>query len=199
MKLILASTSKYRAAQLKSIGLEFESVPPLFDEAVEKRLDRTPPQLAQALATKKAEGLANDFPDDILIGGDQVVALGSHIFNKPETSEKAVEHLKILSGQTHQLFTAMTLIYRKQKWEHTEITHLSMRTLSEKTIRAYVKFDHPVDCAGAYKLESGGAALFEAIQTKDPSAIMGVPLIKLIDILLKLGYPLKFRRPNEPK
>lgn len=193
MKLILASTSKYRAAQLTRLGLKFTPIAPKWNEELFKTSLSSAPQLAQTLATKKAKSLAQDFPDDILIGGDQVVTLGDHIFNKPQNLETALEHLKALSGQTHQLFTAITLIYQEQQWEHTDITHLSMRSLPEETLKSYLKWDQPFDCAGAYKIESGGYSLVKSIQTKDPSAIMGLPLIKLMDILIKLKYPIDFK------
>ena len=194
MRLILASTSKYRIAQLESLGLEFKAVAPSFDEETLKNTPGPPSQLAQMLARKKAESLVERFPEALILGGDQIAALGDHIFNKPGTQEKAVQHLKDMAGRTHQLFTAIALIYKGQVWEHIDVTTLSMRSLPEKTFQDYVQFDNPVDCAGACKLESGGMALCKAIETKDPSAITGLPLIKLTDILLEVGYPLPFRR-----
>ena len=192
MEIILASTSKHRASQLSSLGLKFKSVAPKWDEESLKNPSSSPPALAQTLSTKKTESLISDFPNDILIGGDQVVALGNRIFNKPKSPEVALEHLKALSGQKHHLFTAITVIYGKQKWEHTDTTHLSMRPLPDETLRNYLKWDQPLDCAGSYKIESGGYALMQSIQTQDPSAIMGIPIIKLMDILLELKYPLTF-------
>lgn len=185
-------------AQLENLGLEFEAIPPQWEEESLKKLALPPDQLAQTLATQKARSRVDHFPNDIVVGGDQVVVWEGRLFNKPGSPEKAVEHLKSLAGQTHQLFTAITLMYKGQVWKHTDTTHLSMRPLSEEVIRAYIKRDDPINCAGAYKLESAGMALFRSIQTKDPSAITGIPLIKLVDILLEIGYPLKFTIPTTP-
>ena len=179
------------------MGLDFQAIAPKWDEKSHSRFKEagaSPSRVAQWLAKKKAKSLVDDFPDHVLLGGDQIATVNSQILNKPGTPERAFEQLKTLSGQTHQLFTALALIYRGKIWEHVDITHLSMRRLPEETLMSYIKFDNPVDCVGAYKLEAGGAALFSSIQTEDPSAIMGIPLIKLIDILVDLGYPLNFRR-----
>ena len=175
------------------MGLDFQAIAPRVDEDTLKGSYSSPKQLAQFLATKKAQSLVEDFPNSILLGGDQVVALGSEIFDKPKTFDRAVEQLKTLSGHTHQLFTAMTLIYKGQVWEHVDRTDLSMRPLPLDTLLSYVRYDHPVNCAGAYKIESGGVALFHSIQTQDPSSVEGIPLLRLVDILLDLGYPLNFR------
>ena len=178
MEFILASTSPYRANQLKTMGLSFKVRSPKFDENQLKGSQLPPKELAEILAKKKAQSLAQEYPDDLILGGDQVVALENRIFSKPGTPEKAIETLKELSGKTHQIYTSIALIYKTGLWTHTDTTSVSLRSLTEERIRSYVLFDNPVDCAGACKWESGGIALFKSLQTEDPSAITGIPIIK---------------------
>lgn len=179
MKLILASTSPYRATQLNQIGAHFEAAAPDFDEEAAKDLSLSPKALAEQLALGKAESLRDQFPRDAILGGDQLIAFNGQILGKPGTASAAVEQLLSLSGKTHQLMTSVYLITPNQTYQHTDIAEMQMRNLTRAQIEAYVSADSPLDCAGSYKLECAGISLFERINSEDFSAIQGLPLITL--------------------
>ncbi|MEL6548227.1 MAG: nucleoside triphosphate pyrophosphatase [Myxococcota bacterium] len=187
--LILASTSPFRAAQLRQLGLEFETVAPAVDESAHKTEDIAPEELARTLARLKAENVSQTRPDAVVIGSDQVAVCEGERMGKPGDVERAVQQLSRLQGKTHSLFTAVCVTYRGEPIEHCDHTRLSMRALSEEALRRYVVADDPTRCAGAYKIESRGAALFEAIETEDPTAIVGLPLFALVQALEKFGVP----------
>lgn len=190
MDLILASTSRYRQAQVARLGVPFRCVDPLVDEApIKIEMAQAPPRvLAETLARAKAGAVAVRFPDAAVIGADQVVAAAGAILGKPGSDDRAVAQLQALAGRTHELITAMVVLAPGQAWPHTEVATLRMRPLSRAAIERYVAVDHPGDCAGSYKLEERGIALFERIEAADHSAITGLPLIALTSILTELGF-----------
>lgn len=183
--LILASTSVYRKAQLSQLGCEFQTAKPICDEDAVKAQIKDPLRLATTLAKMKAESLALD--DNCVIGGDQVGSLGELILGKPKTFEKACEQLEKMSGQFHQLITAVCVIHKKNLYPIIDITTLEMRKLSSQEIEEYVRRDEPLDCAGSYKIEKSGIALFNKIETEDFTAIQGLPLMKLAKVLRTVG------------
>lgn len=184
--LILASTSVYRQELLKKLGLSFSAQAPLFDEEAFKNKGLPPIELAQTLARGKAESLAK--ATHCVIGGDQLVSFEGKILGKAKTFEKAIEQLSGLQGKTHELITAVCVLYKQEKTEWINVTRLSMRKLSREQIEAYLKKDNPLDCAGSYKIELNGLSLFENIETSDFSAIQGLPLLELGSVLSKYGY-----------
>jgi septum formation protein len=186
MKVILASTSPYRKQLLNQLNLSFSAVAPLADEEqLKKKAPVSVPDLPLFLAQKKAESLAAQYPEDLIIGCDQMGFLHGQPLNKPGTKDKAFLQLKKLQGQTHQLLTALAVLH-KGVWDlHTDVTELSMRSLSDEQIRRYVDLENPIDCAGSYKIEGLGVSLFEKVSTQDPSAIIGLPLMALTRILNK--------------
>lgn len=186
MRLILASTSKYRAELLGRLGLPFESQSPAFDEESYKSKGLDPVTLAQTLARKKAESLAG--PDLCAIGGDQLVSFEGRVLGKPHTFEKACQSLAEMSGKTHELVTAVHVISPKQSWDILDRTVLTMRSLTTQQIENYVRADQPLDCAGSYKIEKRGISLFAKIQSQDFTAIQGLPLIELTRILTEVGF-----------
>ncbi|WP_339729368.1 nucleoside triphosphate pyrophosphatase [uncultured Gimesia sp.] len=190
MKLILASTSAYRAEQLKRLGLDFEAHDPQVDEALFKQAGFTPETLAEVLALEKAKQVSQQFPDAIVIGGDQLVSFENTILGKPGSVQAAIDQLMSMQGQSHTLITAIAVTGPGFMETHINRTVLKMRQLDKDTIKRYVQFDQPLDCAGAYKLESRGITLFEEIQSTDHSAITGIPLIALTDLLIKAGMTL---------
>lgn len=190
MKLILASTSPYRADQLRRLGLEFETHDPQVDESVLKEAGFSPENLAEILALEKAKQVFQQNPDDIVIGGDQLVSFENSILGKPGTKERAVEQLMSMQGKTHTLITAIAVLGPDFIETHINQTKLKMRPLSKEGIERYVEFDQPLNCAGAYKLESQGITLFEEIESTDHSAITGIPLIALTSLLIKAGVSL---------
>ncbi len=185
---VLASSSRYRRDLLTRIGLEFEVIAPEVDEApVQARPDLTPAEIAQLLAERKAAAVASLRPDAIVIGSDQVATLEGEILTKPGTREKTVQQLRHLAGQTHCLLTAVCIRAPQATQTFLNRTELRMRTFSDEELLRYADFDQPWDCAGGYRVEGQGIALFEAITTSDFTAIQGLPLIELTGLLRQLG------------
>jgi 7-methyl-GTP pyrophosphatase len=190
MDLILASTSPYRRTLVERLGVPFRCVAPQIDEeALKSDLNAaTPRELAERLALAKAASIARSEPDAAVIGGDQVVAFDDRILGKPGTREQAVAQLRMMSGRSHELITSLVVLHRERAYAHTNVTILALRLLTLDEISRYVEADRPLDCAGSYKLEARGIALFERIDSDDHSAIVGVPLIALTTILRTLGF-----------
>ena len=221
--MILASASTSRRQQLKTLSLDFKvevsgidediyKCPPTdCDLSTKKPLEgkvTTPPAgqvplktlsmgaIAQKIAQAKVEKVVQKYPKALVMGGDQMACLGDQIFNKPVTSQKAIQTLGQLQGKTHILFTALHIRYGKKSFSHLEVNKMTMRSLSKNQITAYVQKAQPLECAGAYALERGGLCLFEKIDTKDQSAVIGFPLITLLNQLVRLGVPLPFLTLN---
>jgi septum formation protein len=188
LELILASKSPYRRDLLARLGLPFRCVAPNVDEAAIQAQQRLPQNLAATLAYAKAADVAARFPQAAVIGGDQVALCDGQILNKPGTVENARRQLALLSGRAHQLLTAVCVCSGERILEYIETTTLVMHELSEEAIRRYVEEDRPLDCAGSYKFEARGIALFRSVETTDPSAITGMPLLALGGMLRTLGF-----------
>jgi septum formation protein len=190
VRLILASTSRYRRAQLERLGLPFEVVAPVSNEADIGPEGRAPEEVALLRAAEKAGGVERLCPGAIVIGSDQLVDLDGRILGKPETRDTAFAQLRSLSGRAHRLITAAAVCQGQHVHTHVDTTTLWMRTLTDAEIEHYIEADDPLDCAGTYKIESRGITLFEKVETADPSAIQGLPMIGLVTILRRLGLPL---------
>jgi septum formation protein len=190
--LILASTSAYRRGLLERLGIPFRCRPPLCDESglMREFSGLEPRRLAEKLASAKASSLALEEPDSVIIGCDQLVSFGGRVYGKPGTADRAVDQLAAMSGQTHELITALVVIRRAEVFAHTDVTRLRMRPLSREMIERYVAADRPLDCAGSYKLESRGIVLFDRIESEDHSSVTGMPLIALVTILREIGFPI---------
>lgn len=185
--IVLASTSRYRRALLERLGIPFDAAAPACDEEALKDPALAPQELAEHLAAAKALSLADDHPQAIIIGSDQVADLEGEILGKPGSPAAAVAQLQQMRGRPHRLITAMALWHCGRLHRHTDVTTLHMRPLDDAALERYVAADDPVDCAGAYKLEARGIALFERIESADHSAITGLPLIALVTLLRDLG------------
>jgi septum formation protein len=188
--LVLASTSGYRRGLLERLGVPFRCRAPLCDESALQResAGMEPRRLAETLAMAKASSLGEEEPSSTIIGCDQLVSFGGRVFGKPGTAERAIDQLLSMSGQTHELITALVVTRGPNVFRHTDVTLLRMRPLSRDAIERYVAADRPLDCAGSYKLESRGIVLFDRIESEDHSAITGLPLIALVTILRELGF-----------
>lgn len=186
-KIILGSSSAFRKAQLETLNLEFECFSPDIDEEAIKDQGLTPREVSIELSKQKALKVKEKYPNDIIIAGDQVLNFKGEIFNKPLTSEKAVDHLLKLQGQTHELITSVTIVLQEQMIEHTVVATMKMRELTKDQIEAYVAKDEPLWSCGAYKLETMGIALFESIDCNDHSSIIGLPLLSVSSSLMQLG------------
>lgn len=186
--LILASTSPYRRELLARLRVSFECEAPGVDEGLVQRAGGTPIEIAEKLALLKAKAVAARHPGAIVIGGDQVAALGGTILGKPGSAERASEQLLLLQGQTHELVTAIVVIDQAGLVRtYTEVARLTMRPLGREEINRYVAADNPIDCAGSYKLESLGIALFDQIAAVDHTAIVGLPLLATARLLRECG------------
>jgi septum formation protein len=137
----------------------------------------------------KSEAVFDRNPTSCVIGSDQVCAIGKTIYGKPSSRDAAVKQLQELSGKTHELLTAVTVTWPEGQTTFLNTTRLHMRELSVDEITRYVEADLPLDCAGSYKLEERGIKLFERIEMDDHTAIIGLPLVELSNVLLNLGYP----------
>jgi septum formation protein len=194
MKIILASTSKYRAQLVEKLGLAFECIKPLVDEEIIKSIliseNASPLEMAETLSKQKGTSLQSIYPNDIIISGDQLVNFHGKIIGKPGSKEKAYEQLKLMNNNTHELVTATTLIFDGKVLHNNNITKMKMKNLTDAEIRAYVELDSPIDCAGSIKIESYGISLFEKVDSTDFSAIQGLPLIWISNTIKGLGYEL---------
>jgi septum formation protein len=188
-RLVLASSSRYRAALLRRLGLEFEALTPRVDELEAKRSGLSPREVAERLAISKAEEVARRAPDAYVLGGDQLVELDGEILGKPGSFEGAVAQLERLAGTEHRLITAIALRHPSGHVDlAVDVHRLKMRRLERAAIERVVTADEPYDCAGSYKIERRGILLFEAIDGEDFTAIEGIPLMALGRLLRTAGF-----------
>jgi septum formation protein len=188
LPLILASTSRYRRSLLERIAPPFEVLSPGVDEA--PHAGEAPRARAVRLSLAKARAVAERHPTAVVIGSDQVAALGDRVLDKPGDEETCRAQLSALSGRTAHFFTgcAVVGIDAGLTFEHLDVTTVGFRSLSEAEIHRYVARERPLDCAGGFKVEALGIALFERIDSTDPTALIGLPLIWLASVLRKAGY-----------
>jgi septum formation protein len=186
--LILASTSRYRRALLERIAPPFEVQSPQVDEAPLE--GEVPRARALRLSLAKARAVAERHPRAIVIGSDQVAALGDRVLDKPGDEETCRRQLGALSGRTAHFFTGCAVIGidAEMRYEHLDTTTVTFRSLTDTEIRRYVAREKPLDCAGGFKVEALGITLFERVESADPTALIGLPLIWLSSALRKAGY-----------
>ena len=186
-QLVLASTSKYRQALLARLGLAFDTAAPGVDEA--PLPNELPAETALRLSRLKAQAVQPRFPDALIIGSDQVAALGDERFDKPGTHEVAVRQLRRLSGETVDFHTAVCLLDARAARLESRVVpvRVTFRTLDEHRIEAYLRREKPYDTAAAAKAESLGIALIARIETDDPTSLIGLPLIAVTEMLERAG------------
>jgi len=194
-ELVLASTSVYRRELLRRLGVAFRCVAPRLDEASLDTEGREPVEIAALLALGKASSILPFEPSATIIGSDQIVAIEGRILGKPGSHKSAVDQLTSLSGRTHELITAVAVLNAgeppqeaRRSWLHSDVSRMTMRALSRGEIERYVDHEKPFDCTGSYKFEARGIVLFEKVETDDPSAITGLPLIALVSFLRSIGH-----------
>lgn len=187
MDLVLASTSHYRQELLNRLKLQFRCVPPYTDET--PLPGELPSALAQRLARSKARSVAELHPGAVVIGSDQVAAIDGYVQGKPGSFEVAAEQLRSASGREMHFFTAIAVICIDLQFEqfHVEPFTARFRPLSDDQIANYLRHDEPYDCAGSFKVESLGIALFERLVGNDPTSLQGLPLLKLTRMLASVG------------
>jgi septum formation protein len=188
--LILASTSPYRAALLERFGLPFEARKPAVEES--EVLGESPRERAARLADAKADAVARQFPEAVVIGSDQVAAAKGAILHKPGIAENCQAQLKFISASTAEFHTACTVrcVVDSLRLSHVDTTSVRLRALQDTEIERYVERERPFDCAGGFKAEALGITLFERMDSEDPTAIVGLPLIWLAGALRTAGYSL---------
>lgn len=188
-RIILASSSVYRQELLRRLQIDFETVVPDIDESV--KAGEKPSALVQRLAQEKAAVIANNVSNAIVIGSDQVAAFDDTILGKPGNFETAVEQLKMISGKTVIFHTGLAVIDTNTSTTQIDDiqTRVEFKTLSEETIKSYLEKEPAFNCAGSFKSESLGIALTKKISEDDPTALIGLPLIRLVQMLEKIGYP----------
>ncbi len=186
--IVLASSSPYRRDLLDRFLDEYEAVAPEVDERNAKNLP--PAELARHLARKKAEAVAVNARQALVIGADQVAVLDDRVLGKPGEHARAVEQLLAASGKAVTFLTAVCILdpVGRARYEHTDKTVVRFRRFDRRLAEAYLRHDEPYDCAGSFKLEGAGFVLFESVTTDDPTALIGLPMIWLADRLLQLGY-----------
>jgi septum formation protein len=184
--LILASTSPYRRELLQRLRLPFECVRPEVDE--QPLQAESPAQLVRRLARAKADAVAARFPQAWVIGSDQAADLDGHILGKPGGRAAAIAQLSAMGGRTVRFHTAVSLRCGAHALAAVDLTQVRFRALSAAEIERYVDAEQPFDCAGSFKCEGLGIGLFEAIESHDPTALVGLPLIALAGLLREAGY-----------
>lgn len=189
-EIILGSTSRYRRELLERFRLPFTVQKPEVDET--PRLHEEPAALAQRLAIAKAQTVAINYPQALVIGSDQVADLNGSAIGKPGNYERAVEQLQRMSGQTVIFQTAVALVCQAQNFQMSELVAVKVhfRTLSHAEIDRYLRAEEPYDCAGSAKSEGLGITLLEAIHNTDPTALIGLPLIATARLLRAAGVQL---------
>ena len=187
---VLGSTSPYRRELMQRLGLPFEVLAPGVDETPEP--GETPAALAQRLALAKARAVARQRPAAIVIGSDQVADLNGEPLGKPGTHERAVEQLQRMRGQTVVFQTALAVVCLDSGFEAADLApvRVCFRDLDDGEIERYLRTEQPYDCAGSAKSEGLGIALLERIDSDDPTALVGLPLIRTCRLLRAAGVHL---------
>ncbi|MDE2423656.1 MAG: septum formation protein Maf [Betaproteobacteria bacterium] len=190
MTVILASSSMYRKELLNRLQIPFLTLSPHIDES--PLANERPIDLAERLAIEKARVIAEQHPDSVVIGSDQCADLAGEIINKPGNHENAVLQLKKASGNKMVFYTGLAVVSVQQSLAFSCVveTQVKYKVLSEEIIENYLNKEQPYDCAGSGKIESLGIVLVDWIKSDDPSALIGLPLIKTADYLSRCGIKL---------
>ncbi len=186
--IVLASSSIYRRGLLDRFLGEYEAVSPKVDESDDGT--EMPEHLAARLAREKAEAVSSTHRDALIIGADQVALLDDQVLGKPGDHQRAIEQLLAVSGRSLRFLTAVCVLdpAGRTRHEHIDRTAVCFRQFDLRLAETYLRHDEPYDCAGSFKIEGAGFVLFESVQTDDPTALIGLPMIWLAETLRKLGY-----------
>jgi len=184
--LILASSSRYRADMLDRLGVPFSTAASGIDET--PKPGESAEDLVRRLALSKAKHIATSHPDALIIGADQVSVLDDRILGKPGTRERAVLQIREMSGKRVDYLSGIALIGPGIERVDIVATRLTYRELGQPEIERYVDRDQPFDCAGAMRSERLGIALLETLASDDPTALIGMPLIRIAEWLRLAGY-----------
>ena len=187
---VLGSTSRYRRELLSRLNLPFDVAAPDVDET--PQIDESPRELALRLALAKARAVAERFPQAVVIGSDQVADLAGQPLGKPGEHTRAVQQLRQMRGQTVVFQTALAVVCLATGFEQVDLAAVKVqfRDLSDDEIENYLQAEKPYDCAGSAKSEGLGIALLESIDNDDPTALVGLPLIRTARMLRAAGVKL---------
>ena len=188
-RLLLASTSRYRAELLGRLGLPFETRAPAVDET--PRPDEPPRDYVLRLAREKAVAVFRQAPGCVVVGADQAAVLDGRLLGKPGTEARAREQLLAASGRSVEFLTGLAVAGPDPEQLRSEVVpfRVVFRRLDEAQIASYVERDQPLDCAGSFRAEGLGIALFRRLEGDDPASLVGLPLIRLVDLLADAGLP----------
>lgn len=188
-QLVLASSSRYRRELLARFGLAFDCADPGIEESATE--SESPPETALRLALLKAQAVAPRFAAALIVGSDQVASLGGRRLGKPGNHAGAARQLRDLSGKAAQFHTAVCVLDARSGAARAQVVpcRVQFRAFDERRIEAYLRREQPYDCAGSARAEGLGIALIERIETDDPTALIGLPLIALAGLLEQAGLP----------
>lgn len=188
--IVLGSSSIYRKQMLEKLQLPFIQHAPDIDETSLE--DETPPQMIERLSRLKAQAVAAEHPDKIVIASDQCATFNNQPVGKPHTHDKAVQQLQDFSGRQIEFYTGLAVIDPRDQSIHQTMdkTVVHFRELNQATIENYLLAEQPYQCAGSFKSEGLGITLFERIESKDPNALIGLPLIELTTLFAQMGIQL---------
>lgn len=187
-ELLLASGSRYRAELLARLRLPFAAVASQADETPQP--GESPRTLVMRLSAAKAQALRHARPRAWILGSDQIAVIAGHIVGKPGSRERAIAQLRAASGRAVDFLTGVVLQTPQRAYEALNVTTVRFRALADAEIERYVDAEAAFDCAGSFKCEGYGISLFEAIDSRDPTALIGLPLIAVCRLLREAGYPL---------
>lgn len=185
MQIILASSSPFRSALLERLGLPFEAVSPDLDERREP--GESPAQMVQRLSAAKAAAILQKHPGALVIGSDQTAVLGDQVLGKPGGHPQAVAQLSACSGREVFFYTGLSVIGNGLELSDMDCTRVLFRELADDEIERYLKREQPYQSAGSFKVEGLGISLFESVDSDDPTALIGLPLIALCRLLRQAG------------
>jgi septum formation protein len=187
LPIVLASSSQYRANLLRKLQLDFICSPSHVDET--PLTGESAEQLARRLSLAKAQAVSAAYPQHLIIGSDQAAVCGEDFLHKPGNREQAIHQLTQQSGRTAQFYTGVCVLNSSngQSFSGIDLCTVHFKRLSEQQIIRYLDLEQPFDCAGSFKSEGLGIALFSRIEGEDPNALIGLPLIKLIGLLSNFG------------
>lgn len=188
LRLVLGSTSSYRRSLLERLGIPFTVAAPNIDE--EALPGEAPIDLVHRLARAKAEAVAQKQSKALVIGSDQLAVCGREILGKPGSGERAIAQLRQLSGQRVTFYTAVHVVNSDSGSNegHLDATTVHFRSLADEEISNYVARDKPYHCAGGFKIEALGISLFTRVESQDPTALIGLPLIWVAGALRRNGF-----------
>jgi septum formation protein len=186
VEVVLASTAAWRSDILTRLAIPHRAVAHRYPEPDYR--GGSPEVFVSGIAERKAASIRSDYPEAMIIAADQLVYVDGEVMGKPGDRDGAVRQLRQLSGRWHRLICAVAVDFRGRSQVRSEIASLKMRVLTSAEIDFYIDYDLPMACAGSYRIEALGAALFEGVRACDPNTIIGLPTNLMLDMIRGWGY-----------